>query len=149
MIEFRFELSKDLLYAKDGLQETARYLRLIAPSVKNGAIVARIKQQILQAFRAYSSENPVQTTDSAATGKEDSLSGSTLIQLLYTSNSVDMEKLLEDFKNLLINNCCFIEDSKQGVTNANLLEISFEDIENMMGEYFVNFLLTFLSKKSS
>lgn len=153
--EFEYILQQEFFYAKDGLREPAMSLILVAPSSKHGVHIAKLKQQIMRAFKAQMEENKKHNIEPPAnTNTDDSgLSGDVIIQVLYASSVVNFDQLLTDFKSLLTTGCCYIapvtKEHKQLLTTAHLDDLSFKDLENIMGEYFANFLLFSPSKKSS
>lgn len=135
MKTFDFNLSGPINYHAEGTSEEGHSLTLAAPSVKARKKSAKLKQGVM---RAVSSLQGNADTQSDKKGKED-IKGEEILALIQMSD-IDYGEYIDTFIDLLCKGVCKIED-KVEITSNIAEDISFEDMEKLMGEYLVNFIL--------
>ena len=72
-------------------------------------------------------------------GKEEKTHPKEILTLLQMG-SIDYADYVDIFVNLLTSGICKVEGETE-ITSHMVEKISFEDLERLMGEYFVNFIL--------
>lgn len=148
--EFVFKLSQPLTHARDGMSTQSEELVIQAPNAKIFSEIAELKKDVIRNFMSNDTkdraDNPAPTQ-----GEAKAFTANEIIVFLYSRESFNMKKCLEMFKKILAVSC-LIAPVNQG-TRVYLLpslfdEISFTDLENIFGEYLINFLLFSILSKS-
>lgn len=133
MIDFAYDLKATINYHASGENKEATAVILSAPSNKQRRAAARLKQFFFQAIKDLKSEDQSTGDD----GKKPK--GSDIVALLMMSD-VDIDDVHESFKDILTTGCAMI-DGATSLTSLHYESLSYEDTEEMLGEYLVNFLI--------
>lgn len=135
MKTFDFTLQTPIEYHDKGEKKESTLLTLSAPNVKARKNAARLKQGIMRAINGIEVKGEIDQKKS----KED-IKPNEVLALIQMSN-VEYDEYIDTFIKLLGCGICKIEDSIV-MTNTIAESIEdFEDIERLMGEYLVNFLI--------
>lgn len=129
--EFDFTLTKKFGYSFKGDTVEASFIRLTAPSAKQQMLCVELKQYFLRA----ASEMP----DSDKTDDSGDPKGEDFIKMLYIS-SVDMKKVVATGRELLTSGVALV-DGEVKLIKPLIDLFSYNDSENMLGEYCLNFIL--------
>ena len=114
-------------------------LELTAPSVNNRKRVAKLKQGFMRVINDLpETAKKEEKKDNEKVKPEEIL---TLIQM----GSIEYDEYIDIFVNLLTSGVCKIE-GEVAMTQLIAEKISFEDMERLMGEYLVNFILVSLGE---
>ena len=142
--QFDYELESTFSYAyKDDMQE-ASFITLKAPSSKNVSQCAELKQAFMRALPTDTSHT-VGENESESKGLDD-LDGESIMMLIYMSKDVSLKSVLLEAKELFSSGLAFV-DGETKVTKPILDKMSQDDLENMLGEYYLNFILASWLKK--
>lgn len=133
MIDFAYDLKTPINYHASGENKEATAVILSAPSNKQRRAAARLKQFFFQAINAMKTDDQPSDND----GKKPK--GSDIVALLMMSD-VDIDDVHEAFKDILITGCAMI-DGATSLTSLHYDALSYEDTEEMLGEYLVAFLI--------
>jgi len=128
-------------YSYKGSSEAASFIKILAPSAKNLVHCADLKQAFYRATKDAQS-------DAEASGSEskEKITGSDIIGLMYGSEHVEMSKVFLHAKELLTSGVCLV-DGEAKLTKPLFDEMSQDDLEVLLGEYLVNFILRSALKK--
>jgi hypothetical protein len=139
---FEYELSQPIKYTEKGDFTEGQLLVFYAPSMKSIGIASKLKQGFIKALKPFMDDSSQgKKTTNRNQSKEASASEWVLLLML---SDVDMSEIYEHFQSLLCEpGICKIEDSKD-MTKSVLENISIADMENLLGEYAQNFLLSSL-----
>lgn len=139
MKTFDFTLSEPVDYQTGGENTKASMLELTAPSVNNRKRVAKLKQGFMRVINDLpETAKKEEKKDNEKVKPEEIL---TLIQM----GSIEYDEYIDIFVNLLTSGVCKIE-GEVAMTQLIAEKISFEDMERLMGEYLVNFILVSLGE---
>lgn len=141
MKTFDFTLSESIEYQSEGSTQTASMLELTAPSVNNRKRVAKLKQGFMRAINDLQGDKSVEGGEK---DKDHKIKPEEVLALLQMG-SVEYDEYIDIFVNLLVSGVCKI-DGKEPLTAIRVDNISFTDIERLLGEYLVNFILTSLGE---
>ena len=135
--EFTFNLSEPIEIAKDGKTEPCDKLLLRAPAFIHRKYSLRIKQSFLRAInnlpKTEQKADEVKSADEAITAE--SIAG------LLLMSDIDIIKVFDDFEALLLSKgICFVSTDKV-MTERHYEQLADEDIDLLLGEYIVNFLI--------
>lgn len=131
--EFRFDLKQsNVSYSSGGNQVGATFISLTAPTSRHSRQCAYLKQAFFRALP--DGGNP----DSDA--KFETPSGAEMITILAMSKHVELPDVLDVGKDLLLQGVAMV-DGDQKLNQHILDQIHAEDVEEMIGEYMVNFTL--------
>lgn len=145
--EFEFTLSEPVNIHKGGQNIQVNKILLKSPNSKQQLKRILIKEAIIKAFAAneranISAEN--KSKNNVEISKEEEVEA--VIGLLYAYLHCEkINDVLEAFKYLLKDGCGIFED-KATVTDYYLEQMD-DDIEAMLGEYIVNFILQSRTKQ--
>lgn len=138
--EFDFPLTKKFEYSFKGDTVEASFIRLSEPSANNSMVCAQLKQAFYRAMsEAGEKSGEGATPQNEGKGVAD-IKPADVMSLLYTSNSVEVHKLLLHAKELFSSGVALV-DGEQKLTKPLIDKISLSDLESMLGGYFVNFIL--------
>ena len=133
--EFDYELETKFSYAYKGDMQEASFIRLKAPSSKNISQCADLKQAFMRALP---------TDGKVEEGKDskglDDLDGESIMMLISMSKDVSLKSVLISARELFSSGLAFV-DGETKVTKPILDDMSQDDLENMLGEYYLNFIL--------
>lgn len=157
--ELDFELPEPIEIAntKTGLMEKTSVVNLRAPSRKNAIEASRIKNLCTSAMMKASgglSEDEkarirIEQEKKSSQGiEEETLDGNGILTMLYAAGeTIDFDNLFKMFERLLCNGCGYILD--QPITSGVLELLSFEDYEDLLGEFIANFLMRSRQRNTS
>jgi hypothetical protein len=135
-----FELSEDITYSKDGADLSSNKLLLKSPTAKNRKECLYLKQSFLRALPKGNAET-VDGPDNAAEPEADDI-----INLLGSSQDVDLSEVFEVARNLFTRNTVFVDGVEPLTTNL-FDRIDLDDAQRMFGEYIINFIIQSALKK--
>ena len=143
MKTFDFTLSEPIKYQKDGANTEASMLELTSPAVNNRKKVARMKQGFMRVIGELPESAKLEAKESADKKEDDEKEKTNPREILslLQMGSIDYADYVDIFVSLLTSGICKVE-GETPITAHMLDKVSFEDIEKLMGEYFVNFILT-------
>ncbi len=139
--EFSFKLSKTLEYMKEGQKGLCKELVMKAPSVNNMRLISKLKQDFFRAVKSL--QNDFRNIDTKAKANEEDsgdMDSDQIISILYMSD-IDMGEYIEVFKELMMNGLCYL-DSTQKMTEALYDNLDCDDLENLLGKYLENFMMS-------
>ena len=136
--EFEYTLQSNIGIHKDGEKQFCNKIVLKAPNSKQTEQRVMLKQAFMSAMEKSSSAK-----DSASKGKDRTFDISEceqIISLIYMNlTSKEIIDLFDAFKDLLITGCG--KALEMALTAFAIDQIDSEDLDNMMGEFIVNFLI--------
>ena len=136
--EFEFALSRPITYHHNGQSEEASLLILKAPSYKQDEERTRIQQGFHRALTGLNSGG--ESKDKPVATEEVKIGGTDIFAIMLAS-AVDMVAFKKDFKKLLTSGVCMVE-GRESLTSPLYDKIYPEDLDNLMGEYIGNFILS-------
>ena len=140
--EVYFQLSKEIPYGSKGQTLNAKELILKAPSSKHRRATTKLRKFFYTAMFEMS-ERFKETAPEKGEAAE--MTSESIMQLLYSSPTIDVGESHDLLKEMLLNGCCYL-DSENKLT-APLYDALLErDLEGLFGEFFLNFLFTKLEK---
>ena len=134
--ELDFPLTTEFNYANKGQETSATFIRLFAPSAKQLSRCSELKQ----AFFRASKELPQEEEAPDAKQDKEELTGSNIMAILYSSDSVKMSEVLMNARELFTCGLATV-DGEEKLTKPLVDLMSGDDFEKMTGEYLVNFIL--------
>ena len=135
MKTFEFTLSSPVKFHEKGETVESFLLELMAPSAKNRKKIAKLKQGFMRVVGELQNDKPAQKEE-----KGDHKVKPEEILALLQMGSIDYADYIDIFMDLLTSGICNA-DGSTSLTVSMAESISFEDIEKLMGEYLVNFIL--------
>lgn len=133
--EMRFMLTTPFDYSKGGEQLTAEFIVCTAPSSNQMKECAFLKQAF---FRA------LPDGDSEASGEADpddlDMSGSDVMMMIAQSDGVKLSDVLEVGWKLIGSGVALV-DGEQKLTEPLIKKMSLDDLESLIGDYIVNFVI--------
>jgi hypothetical protein len=135
MKEMEFTLSDPIKYQTGGEHVEGVKLELTAPAVKNRKRAAKLKQGFMRCINDLPSE-----AKKSPEKKQDAKLNPDEVLVILQMGSIEYDEYIDIFVNLLSRGVCKI-DGKEDLTELLAEKISFEDLERLMGEYIVNFIL--------
>ena len=136
MKTFDFTLSEPIDYQAKGENTKASLLELSAPAVNNRKKVAKLKQGFMRVINGL--KNP------DAKGAEGKKSNEKVkpeeILALIQMGAIEYDEYMDIFVSLLVSGICKVE-GEVDITQHMVDKISFEDMERLMGEYLINFII--------
>ena len=133
-----FTLSEPLEYHAAGQLAYATEIILKAPSNKQRHDAAKLKQGFFRALKSMADGRGDVKTQADEAPQSDLMDGDEIMSVIMMSN-VDLCEYQESFRNLLLNDACFVDNVK--MTAPMFDKLTDADTEKMMGEYVANFLL--------
>lgn len=140
MKTFDFTLSEPIDYQAKGENTKASMLELSAPAVNNRKKVAKMKQGFMRVVNELPDSVKKEAGELQEKDKDEKATPGEILSLLQMG-SIDYADYIDIFVSLLTSGTCRVE-GEVAITSHMVDKISFEDIEKLMGEYFVNFILT-------
>lgn len=132
--DITYDLKTPFEYHGNGENRTASVIILSAPSNKQRKPAAKLKQFFFQAINGLQGDEKADAEAKASDPK-----GSDIVALLMMSN-VDANDVHEAFKGIITGGCAMVEGATS-LTDSLYDKLSFEDTEEMLGDYLVNFLI--------
>ena len=133
--EVTYTLETPLKYAYRGEPMDGEFITLKAPTSRNMAECAALKQAF---FRALPQDGAVEA-DTTDTGDAE-ITGEGVMTLITMSKDVELASVLVTGRELLTSGVALIEGEEK-LTKPLLDNISQDDLEGMLGEYLANFIL--------
>lgn len=134
--KFNYELESPFNYAIKGDLQEANFITLLAPSSKHISYCADLKQAF---FRALPTDSGGEKSEGDAKGIDD-LDGEAIMMLISMSKDVDLKSVLISARELFSSGLALV-DGETKLTKPLIDEMSQDDLENMLGEYYLNFIL--------
>lgn len=135
--EITVPLTTPLKYSVSGGFEDANELILKAPSNKHRRQANELKQGFFRALKGSAdASGNVETTADAS---DHETTGDEIVTALMMSD-IDYCKYIETFRDLLINNICYLPGDVK-MTTPLFDSLSLDDTDTLLGEYLANFLL--------
>lgn len=137
--EIIVELDMPVEYAYKGEMQIGSFITLKAPTGKQMVECADLKQAFFQAISS-------QTATSTATVEGDekstlsALTGDTIMALIAMSSVSKLSSVLVSAKELFANGVAFMEGETK-LTKPMLDMLNPDDLERMIGDYYLNFIL--------
>lgn len=129
--EFDYPLTVPFPYALKGQEETASFIKLVAPTSRHSRECATLKQAFFRAVpKGEESDVDPETVETP--------SGTDIITMLAISQDVDLPDVLDTAARLFTAGVAFV-DGEAKLTRPLLDKMSQEDLEGMAGEYLANF----------
>ena len=136
MKTFEYTLSDPVKFHRQGQTEESTLLVFQAPSAKNRKKVAKLKQGMMRAIDGIQGES-VQNVD----GKPEDINPREVLALLQMSSVIEYDEYLETFVGLMTSGVCRVDGSEIMLNEKMLEDVTCEDLDNILGEYLVNFIL--------
>ncbi len=136
-----YELLESFEYAVKGEMQTVNFIELRPPTARNLKECSALKQAF---FRALPDGDSSEVKDDPADVGD--IAGSDVIALIMRSENVELNTVLLNARQLFISNIGYIE-GEQKLTAPLADLISLDDLENMTGEYLINFILASILPK--
>ena len=135
----KYELQSPIEYAHKGNMETASFIEISAPTSKNMSECADLKQAFFQAM-PKSDNVEKDDKDDKDEGSLDDLDGESIMMLISMSPNVKLKCVLVSAIELFSSGIALV-DGEEKVTKPILDELTQDDLECMLGEYYLNFIL--------
>ena len=144
--EFDFVLTEPVDYHAGGESRQGKLLVLRAPSNKVRQQRTKLKQWFMQSLAELQTGNT--TTDGAKDGGiSEQEFAEYVVHLLYSSKTVSMVNILDEFKALVCSpGICKVENEVD-MTSAIFDKLDSDDTDRMVGEYLANFILASFYRK--
>lgn len=136
-----YKLEDPFPYAFEGDMREAEFIELSAPTSKNRDECAAMKESF---FVALPEPSPEMIAAAAANDKNSSdseMTGEEILAMLSMSPDVELAEVLRLGTRLLIKGKKAKVDGEELLTNTLLELMSYDDLEAMIGEYLVGFIL--------
>lgn len=133
--EFEYELTTQFDVMIDGQLEPAISITLKAPSSKNLTECSILKQSF---FRSLPESDDVEVS---ADNKIEDMDGIDIMILLSMSTKVELGDVLTTAKKLFSSAGVGTVNENTKLTHDILSKVSIDDLEAMVGQYLVNFIL--------
>jgi len=134
--EFQYVLKTPFSYAHKGETINAKFVVLKAPTSRTTDECAALKQAF---FRAMSD-----TEGSGGSGEADpdmKIEGSDVMAMLAMAKNVDLPEVMNVAKKLFQQSGIALIDGETKFGNELMNRMSVDDLEDMIGDYMVNFIL--------
>ena len=135
MAAITYTLQAPVQYAHKGELVTGTFVELAPPTSRNMNECAQLKQAF---FRALPKTGAVDVD--AEEGKDAELTGDAIMTLITMSPDVELASVLVTGRELLTSGVALVEGEEK-LTKPILDSMSADDLEGMIGEYMVNFIL--------
>lgn len=139
MSEIDYPLTKPFTYAtKSGDTAEAAFIRLQEPTSRNSDECAALKQAFFRAQHAL--QDPNAEDDAGEAAKPEDVKGADVLVMLAMAPTVDFPEVLRVGKKLFSSGVAQI-DGETKLTIGLMDRMSQEDVETMLGDYLVGFIL--------
>lgn len=131
-----YELKGELSYHYEGQPTEAKFIEMRAPSRKNMEHFVAIKKSFAHAI------DEIEKPEGVAPEKSDQdaeISGKEVMQLMYISKTVDMNKVNLHCEQLFKSGCALV-DGSQTLTTPIFDSMSIDDAEGLIGDYIAAFI---------
>ncbi len=133
--EFKYVLKNPFSYSKDGQVIDAQFIALTAPTSRTTTECAALKQAF---FRAMGEQ---EGGDADKVDPDFNIEGSDIMTLIAMSKGVDLPDVLDIGKKLFQQPGIALVDGETKLGNELMNRMSVDDLEDMLGDYLVNFIL--------
>ena len=132
-----YELKGNLSYHYEGQPTEAKFIEMRAPSRKNMEHFVPIKKAFATAIDEFEKpeSQPVEKVDD-----DSDMDGAAIMQLMYMSKSVDIQKLNLHCEQLFKSGCALV-DGSQTLTTPIFDGMTIEDAEGLIGAYMAAFIV--------
>lgn len=145
--KYDYELQVPFEYHYKGDLQEAQFITLLPPTSKNIADCADLKQAFMRAMHGYQDSGAAQAAkDSAVDVESDDFGGEGIMMLISMSKDVELKQVLLHGRELFSSGVALV-DGETKVTKPILDNIDQDDLEAMIGEYYINFILASWWKK--
>lgn len=144
--EFNYELSEPIQYAHNGNPVEASFITFKAPSSKQIDLCADLKQYFFQALKEGEELSAGKAVGNAD-NKDLELTGSDIMSLLSMSTKVKLRSVILTAKQLFKVKGIAMLDGSVNINELHFNEMDPDEIQDMIGEYLVNFILASVLKK--
>lgn len=142
--EFQYTLAESFEYAHAGNPEEAQFITMRAPSAKNVAQVAPIKQAFTRAV-----QDAQQRYAGQETGDEDSeLDGQSIMAMIEGAGE-DMAVVTAHFQQLFVKSGLFLVDGEEKLTVPLVDSMGIHDFYGLAGDFLKNFIVASLMGKTT
>lgn len=147
--EFNFELTKPIKYHAGGEEVEGAFITLTAPAYKQMDKCVPLKQAFYRAAAAIADDSEETVSETNASPDDSVMTPEGLLSLFYQSNE-DMVKIILYGVELFKSPGIAKMEGSVNITHKMIEEMSQDDLERMLGQYMVNFILaSALSKAGS
>jgi hypothetical protein len=136
-----YALQEPVQYANKGEMVEAMFVTLNPPTSRNMTECAQLKQAF---FRALPKTGEIEAE--ASDGGQAELTGEAVMTMITMSPDVELASVLVTGRELLTSGLALI-DGEEKLTKPVLDNMSADDLEGMIGEYLVNFILASALRK--
>ncbi len=147
--EFQFELTKPIKYHAGGEEVEGAFITLTAPAYKQMDKCVPLKQAFYRAAAGIADDSEETVSETNASADDPAMTSEGLMSLFYQSDENMLQIILygvELFKSRGIAQL----DGSVSMTQPIIEQMSQDDLERMLGQYMVNFILaSALSKAGS
>lgn len=149
--EVHFKLTTPFEYAFKGEKRVADFISLTAPNMRQHHLAAPLAQSVMKMFStAYTGEDREAITQAIEDKKEnevieekeseETVDAETILTLMYSSKTVDINVIFEQAKTLFKFGIALI-DGESKLNDHLIHEMAVKDFENLVGEYIANFII--------
>ena len=140
--EITYELESPVEYASKGELEAGKFIVLKAPTSKNMAECAFLKQAFFRAIATI----PKQDRGDVAEDDGTEVDGEAVMSIITMSTGVELAAVLLTAKDLFTSGLAMVEGEVK-LTKPIMDTMSQDDLEAMTGEYLANFILASALRK--
>lgn len=140
-----FELSKPIPYSYEGQELQGTFITLYQPTRKNMDECIFLKQAFFDAAMSVNDEDGDSTQDKPK--EDEQIKGEDIIALFYRQK-IDMKKVVANGISILRSGAAKIEGVKD-LTAPMIDHLSCRDLENIIGAYVGNFIVSSLMKPNT
>lgn len=142
MEDFNYELKTPFKYHHKGQEQEAKFITLFAPTMEHMKHREPLKQAFYQAVLDLNTGNT--NEEKPQPQSEDEMKGDDILVILRASQKVDTFKLGLHFIQLLTSKGIAMVDGSEPMTDSIVKKLKPEDFDNLMGAFFVNFIVASL-----
>lgn len=143
---FNFELSTPITYAGgDGNAIQAQFITLNPPTPKQLHLTSQLKQAWFRSFPKNQGDDSGSNKDDA--NALDNLDGDAIMTMISMSSDVELSVVLQLGMELFCQKGIALIDGETPMNRPLIEQLAADDIESMLGEYLINFILASALKK--
>lgn len=140
--EITYELETPVEYARKGEMEKGKFIVLKAPTSKNMAECAFLKQAFFRAIGTI----PKQDRGDVDVDGETDIDGEAVMSIITMSTGVELSAVLLTARELFTSGLALV-DGEEKLTKPIMDKMLQDDLESMTGEYLANFILASALRK--
>ena len=141
--EFKYVLKTPFDYTFKGDTAKAEFITLSAPTSKTTQECSALKQAFFRAMGEREGKGGKADVDAEV----DDIEGSDVLILIAMSNNVDLSDVMDNAKKLFQQPNIAMIDGETKMKTELIGRMSVDDLEDMLGEYMVNFTLASSMKR--